>query len=134
MSTSGVRMTITRVLVTWLALAALMTANGAFREVVLKASLDGGVAELISALLGMTLILVVTFVSFRSPRDYPLGSLALMSLLLVGLTMAFEFGLGLIAGKTWSEMLANYRFWEGRYWPLVLLTLAISPFLGRGRA
>ena len=126
-------MTITRLLVTWLILAALMTANGAFRELVLKASLNVGVAELISALLGITLILVVTFISFRSPRDYPLASLALMSLLLVGLTVAFEFGLGLISGKSWSELLANYRFWEGRYWPLVLVTLAVSPFLGRGR-
>lgn len=126
-------MTITRVLVTWLILAVLMTANGAFREIVLKSSLDVGVAELISALLGISLILGVTFISFRSPRDYPLASLALMSLLLVGLTVAFEFGLGLIEGKSWSELLANYRFWEGRYWPLVLVTLAVSPFLGRGR-
>src|SRR5688572_26633607 len=122
MSTPGVPMTITSVLVTWLILAALMTANGAFRELVLKSALDADVAELISALLGITLILVVGFISFRSPRDYPIASLALMSVLLVGLTMAFEFGLGMIGGKTWSEMLANYRFWEGRYWPLVLLT------------
>jgi hypothetical protein len=126
-------MTITRVLVTWLILAALMTANGAFRELVLKSALEVGVAELISALLGITLILGVTFISFRSPRDYPLPSLALMSLLLVGLTVAFEFGLGRVEGRSWSEMLANYRFWEGRYWPLVLVTLAVSPFLGRGR-
>jgi hypothetical protein len=127
-------MTATRVLVTWLVLAALMSANGAFRELVLKESLDAGVAEFISALLGIAIILVVTFVSFRSPPDYPLASLALISLVLVGLTVAFEFGLGRFAGKSWSELLANYRFWEGKYWVLVLLTLAISPFLGRGRA
>jgi hypothetical protein len=126
-------MTLTRVLVTWLILAVLMTANGALRELVLKAALDFGVADLISAILGIAIVLGVTFISFRSPPDYPIASLALMSLLLVGLTIAFEFGLGRMAGKSWSELLANYHFWEGRYWVLVLLTLAISPFLGRGR-
>lgn len=127
-------MTITRILVTWLVLAALMFANGALREFVLKSFLSAGGAELASALLAMALILGVTFVSFRSPPGYPLASLALVSLFLVALTVAFEFGIGLVAGHSWSEMLANYRFWEGRLWPLVLLTLAISPFLGRGRA
>ena len=131
---TGVSMTLTRILVTWLILAVAMFANGALRELVLKSFLGTGVAELASALIAIALILGVTFVSFRSPPDYPLASLALVSLFLVGLTVAFEFGIGLIAGHTWSEMLANYRFWEGRLWPLVLLTLAMSPFLGRGRA
>lgn len=126
-------MTITRVLVTWLILAVLMSVNGAFREFALKRFLDAGPAEFISALIGIAIILAVTFVSFKSPRDYPLGSLALMSLLLVALTVAFEFGLGRLGGRSWSELLADYRFWEGRMWVWVLLTLAVTPFLGRGR-
>ena len=59
--------------------------------------------------------------------------LATMSLLLVGLTVAFEFTFGLIEGSSARELVANYAFWDGRLWPLVLLTLAATPFIWRGR-
>jgi hypothetical protein len=126
-------MSLARVLVTWLLLAVLMTANGALRELALKRAMSVPAAEFVSALLGIAIILSVAFFLLRSPPDYPLTSLASISALLVVLTLAFEFGLGALGGKTMSEMLANYRFWEGKLWPLVLLAVAVAPFVGRGR-
>lgn len=126
-------MSLARVLSTWLLLAVLMTANGAFRELVLKRAMSVPAAEFLSALLGIAIILTVAFFLLRSPPGYPILSLAAISALLLVLTLAFEFGLGLLGGKTWGEMLANYRFWEGRLWPLVLVAVALAPFVGRGR-
>lgn len=126
-------MTLTRVLSVWLLLAVLMTANGALREFALKAMMSAGTAELVSAILGIAIILTVAFFLLRSPPGYPLLSLAFVSALLIGLTLAFEFGLGALNGKSLGEMLADYRFWEGRLWPLVLLAVAAAPFVGRGR-
>ncbi len=126
-------MTLTRVLLVWLLLAVLMTANGAFREFGLKSVMSGAGAETLSAILGIGIVLAVGRRLLRSSRDYPLGSLALIGLFLVALTLAFEFGVGALGGKSWSEMLADYRIWEGRLWPLVLVAVFAAPFLGRGR-
>lgn len=127
-------MTFSRVILTWLLLAGLMTANGALREMVLKAWFSVGFAELLSALAGLALILGVTYVAFRTPVGSELGPVITASIVLVVLTVSFETVLGRVEGRTWSELAANYRFWEGRYWPLLLLALAASPFLARGKA
>lgn len=127
-------MTLQRVLGTWCLLAVLMSANGIFRELVLRPSMAPGTADLASAALGIAIILAVTFLAFRIPADYPWMSLLLISATLVGLTVVFEFVMGrYVDHKSWTELLANYRVWEGRPWPLVLATLAATPFLWRGR-
>jgi hypothetical protein len=53
-----------------------------------------------------------------------------VGLLWAALTLAFEFGVfGLALGHPWSELLADYNIFEGRLWPLVLLTELGSPSL-----
>lgn len=46
------------------------------------------------------------------------------------LTVAFEFIFGhYVDRKSWSELAANYAIWNGRLWPLVLLSLILAPFI-----
>jgi hypothetical protein len=47
----------------------------------------------------------------------------------LALTLAFEFGLGLATGRSWSYMLADYNAFKGRVWPLLLLVVFFSPYL-----
>ena len=126
-------MTLTRVFVTWLILAILMPLNGMVRELFLKRIVPPDAAEGVSALLGIAIILAVTWRSFRdTPAHYPALSLLAISGILVGLTVIYESAIGLwVDHKTWEELIANYRVWEGHPWPLVLLTLAVTPFLWR---
>jgi hypothetical protein len=49
------------------------------------------------------------------------------------LTVAYEFGIGMAGGQSWAEMLKHYAIWRGELWPLVLLALAATPWLWRGR-
>ena len=37
----------------------------------------------------------------------------------VVLTLVFEFGLGIVQGRSWAEMLMPYTFKDGNIWPLV---------------
>ena len=123
-------MPLLRVLTVWLILAVLMSANGIFREAVLRSSLGDRPADLLSAALGITLILVVTAFGFRPLVGLPLARLLAASLLLVGLTVVFEIVMGrLVDQKSWAELASNYAFWRGRMWPLVLAVVALSPIL-----
>lgn len=122
-------MSIRRVLGTWLLLAVTMSANGVFRELVLRPAL-GSRADILSAVLGVAIIVLITRWLLRASAPLPVASLAFVSALLVILTVAFEFLLGhYVDRKSWSELAASYAFWRGQLWPLVLAVVALMPFL-----
>ncbi len=122
-----------RLFAAWLLLALLMPLNGALREFGLKPALPAALADALSAVLGVLIILAVTRAIFRIAPGTPDARLWGMSAVLVLLTVAYEFAAGLLGGQSWREMLANYAIWRGRLWPLVLLTLGLTPFLWRPR-
>ena len=123
-------MSILRVLLVWVLLAVLMSVNGVFREAVLVPQAGRAAADIISAALGIGIILGTTGFFFRRLRGEPASRLATISVLLVALTVLFELVVGhWVDGKSWSELAANYALWEGRLWPILLLVLALTPFL-----
>lgn len=124
-------MPVRRLLGTWLLLAVLMPLNGALREFGLKRILSDPAAELASVGTGVAVILATTYFCFRIPRGVTNGRLALDSLVLVLLTVAYEFTIGRLGGQSWRELLGHYAIWRGEWWPLVLIALAATPFLWR---
>ena len=114
----------------WVALAFVMSANGVFRELVLRDLLGARWAPIASAILGTALLLLVTRALFPSLTAYRLRDLALVSGGLVLLTVIFETALGILVDhKSWRELLAHYDLARGELWPLVLLVLALTPFV-----
>ncbi len=126
-------MTMLRLLGTWLLLAVLMPVNGAIREFGFKRLMSDRAAESLSVATGIAIILGVTYALFRIPAGTSHGRLAAQSGILVALTMGYEFAIGLRGGQTWKDLLGHYAFWRGELWPLVLLALALTPWLWRGR-
>lgn len=124
-------MTYRRLFATWVILALAMPLNGALREFGFKRMMSTAAADTLSVATGIALILAVTRLMFRIPAETPTRQLALYSVILVALTVAYEFGIGLAGGRSWPEMLENYAIWKGRLWPLVLAALALTPFLWR---
>ena len=123
-------MPLLRIAAVWLVLAVLMSANGVFREAILRPRLGDRPADLLSAVLGIALILLVTALAFRPLVGLPVGRLLATSLLLVGLTVIFEIVIGrAIDHKSWEELAGNYAIWRGKLWPLVLAVVALTPFL-----
>jgi hypothetical protein len=119
-----------RILTTWVFLAIAMSLNGIFREAVLKRAMAGSAADAVSALLGAAIILLVTRPMFRPLRGSPDRVLAMTSLVLVVLTVVFEFAVGLyVDHKSWTELLDNYAVWRGRLWPILLALVALTPFV-----
>ena len=120
----------TRALAAWLAILALAMLNGALRELVLVPSLGKSAAYLLSGLLLLALVVLVgialaSWMRIESRRR-ALGAGALW----LGLTLVFECGLGIVQGRSWPEMLAQYTFKDGNIWPLVLLVAFLAPLIG----
>ena len=123
-------MLLSRVLAVWCLLAVLMTANGVAREVALKRLVSAPAADAISAAAGVAIILTATYAGLRPLAGQPARTLAWCSALFVGLTVGFELVVGrYVDHRTWAELAGNYALWRGRLWPLVLLVLALTPFL-----
>ncbi len=123
-------MTFGRLFGTWGALAVGMTLNGIFREALLRRWLGEGAADVASAILGAGVILAITSIGFRRFAASTNAALVQSALILVGLTVAFEFAIGrYVDRKSWTELAANYAFWRGKLWPFLLLLVAATPFI-----
>ena len=126
-------MTYSRLLATWCLLAVLMPLNGALREFGLKRVFPVTTSEILSVVTGIAVILITTRLLFRIPRETPTARLIAFSVILVVLTVAYEFAIGLRGGQSMRQLLGHYAIWRGELWPLVLVALAATPFLWRGR-
>jgi len=123
-------MSLRRVFRVWLVLVVAMSANGILRELVLRPRVGPSSADVLSAVLGIAIILVGTRYFLRPLAGRPTKDLAITSVVLVALTVAFEFLFGhYVDHKSWEELAQNYELWRGRLWPILLLTLALTPFL-----
>ena len=114
-------------IVAWLAIVPLAIANGALRQSVLAPRLGMSTAQPISGILLMLAIAAVTWLLVGR-----LGAQSHRTWLIIGAgwvlaTLAFEFGMGLVAGRSWPEMLAPYRFVDNDLWPVVLVWVAVAP-------
>ena len=119
-----------RLLVTWLALAVVMSLNGIMREVMLMPVAGPRWAPVASAGLGIVVLLAVTRALFPPLAGYSPRVLGAVSAVLVLLTVTFETALGLfVDGRSWRAMLEHYALWRGELWPLVLATLALTPLI-----
>ena len=122
-----------RVFVVWVTLAVMMILNGILRVLVLVPAFGAVGAEVISALIAVLLILSVTHLFLRHLGPLNFRQLTAISATWVSLTVVFEFVFGrYVDGKSWYELVQNYNLAEGHLWPLVLLTLAVAPFLSNG--
>ncbi|BBA35183.1 uncharacterized protein sS8_3240 [Methylocaldum marinum] len=119
-----------KVLMAWLTMLIVSVANGALRDLTYGRYLSDLRAHQVSTLSGMVLLggIIWAFVRFWPPDS---GREALsIGLLWMTLTVAFEFlFFHFVAGRPWSELLADYRISRGRVWVLVLIWIAIAPYV-----
>jgi hypothetical protein len=118
--------------VAWLALFALMFANGALRVLVLEPRLGEDRARQLASLSGLALVLLVSSVLVRGSPGATSSQLWRTGLAWLGATVAFEFLFGrLVSGLSWSALLADYDVTRGRLWALIPLGVGVGPRLCR---
>jgi hypothetical protein len=112
----------------WLAILVLAVANGIFREAVLIPKLGSAQGLILSGALLSALILLVAYLGLPWLRARG-SELIVIGLGWLAATLIFEFSFGLLRGKPLSEILAAYTFQDGNIWPVVLLVVAVAPWV-----
>lgn len=113
----------------WLSILLIAVLNGGFREAVLVPRFGNPAAQLVSGMLLIICIVVVSLLLVPRLHAQSRRQLAGIGVFWLTLTLVFEFALGLIQGKAWSELLAAYTFQDGNIWPIVLLVTLVAPLL-----
>lgn len=118
-----------KTLAVWLAILLLANLNGLLREFALAPALGPAGARLASGLLLCAIIFLAACLAApwlgRAGAAQWWGTGALW----LGLTLAFEFGIGYAQHQDLSKLLEAYTFQGGNIWPLVLLAALVSPWL-----
>ncbi len=119
-----------RAIVIWLVILVLAILNGAFRVGVLIPRSSEAAGHVVSTLMLCGLIAFVSWVTIAWLHPATWAHAAAVAMLWVVMTVLFEFGFGhFVAGKPWTDLLADYNILRGRVWILVLVTLATAPCL-----
>lgn len=114
----------------WVIMIPIAIANGIIREFTYGQYLGELRAHQVSTLSGIILFGMYIWLSLRFFPPASAGQALAIGLLWLALTMAFEFLFGhYVAGHAWSRLLQDYNLLAGRLWLLVLLWLALAPYL-----
>ena len=119
-----------RYLLAWLAMLVVAFVNGGLREFTYGRQLSALAANQLSCLSGIILLGAVIYLyqrrwPFASARQALYAGLFWMAL-----TVAFEFlFFHYVAGEAWTVLLANYDIASGQLWPLILLWIAVAPYV-----
>jgi hypothetical protein len=122
----------TRAILAWLALFAVMFANGALRVLLLQPRLGEDRARQVASLSGLTLVLIVSWLLARASPEATSAQLWAVGAAWLAATVAFEFLFGhFVSGLGWSALLADYDLTRGRLWSLILVGIFVGPRLWR---
>ena len=119
-----------RYLIAWLAMLVVAFVNGGLREFTYGKHLSALAANQLSCLIGIILLGGVIYL-YQRRRPFASARQAWYAgLFWMVLTVAFEFlFFHYVGGEPWEALLANYDIVHGRLWPLVLLWVAVAPYL-----
>jgi hypothetical protein len=115
----------------WLPIPLMAVVNGGLRDLVYARLMSQTLAHSLSVL---PLIATILIWSRFLARRWPLaerGAGLRVGLVWLLLTLLFEFGLGALRGLDLGALLEQYDITRGHLWPLVPLTMSVSPELVR---
>jgi hypothetical protein len=120
---------IPRYVAAWFGMMVIAILNGGFRDYVYRPHMGDLAAHQLS-----TVLLVLGFAAyfFGLFRLWPLQTARQarsVGLLWFLMTVAFEVGIGLMAGLSWAGVLQAYNLLDGRIWILVPLWVLVAPYL-----
>ena len=117
-------------LLAWVPMIFIAIANGLLREKFLANRLKELHAHQASTASLLVLFGVYMWIVFRIWKPESLQQTIHIGLIWLGLTVAFEFLFGhFVAGHSWNRLFNDYNIIEGRVWILVLIWVAVAPYL-----
>ena len=117
-------------MIVWFLMLVLASVNGAIREALLIPMMGDVAGRAVSTLTLSGLVLLLTYLTIRWIHPRSRREAWIIGILWVTLTLAFEFLAGhYLFGNPWSQLLEDYNVFRGRIWIVVLITIALAPFV-----
>jgi hypothetical protein len=108
----------------------LGVANGILREKTYGRHMDELKAHQWSTLAAVMVMTAAVWFLARFVQLPSIAASALVGLIWLSFTIAFEFGFGhFIAGHSWQRLLQDYNLFRGRLWSVLLLWILFLPLL-----
>jgi hypothetical protein len=119
-----------RAWIVWLYLIGAEVIHGTLRTFWLAPVIGDFRARQVSVFTGSIIILAIAFLSIRWIGLRKNGSLILVGLMWLCLTLTFEIGLGrYVFGYSWGRLGSDFNILEGGLLPFGLLVLVFSPLI-----
>ena len=119
-----------RALLVWLVIIAAESVNGTLRTLYLAPVIGDFPARRVGVLIAIAIIFLITLAFTRWMGACTRAQLLGIGLLWVGLTLVFEFALGLgVFHYDWSRMLSDYDLSRGGLMAFGLLAMVFTPLL-----
>lgn len=116
-----------KVILMWLCFIPIPFINGILREAWYKKKVNELWANIIGVKFLSLSFLIYTYLFFaKNLNSLSFGQMTKFGFIWLIMTVVFEFGIGLVAGKDFKYMLADYNIFKGRLWPLFLLVVLFS--------
>lgn len=113
----------------WLPMIAIAFANASLRELFFVKHFSDLRAHQLSTITLIILCAVYIWLVLPQLHIQNTGQAILIGFVWVLLTVAFEFSLGRITGKSWDYLLRDYNILAGRIWSIFLICLFLLPYL-----
>lgn len=121
---------ILRYILAWIPMIFIGIANGTLRETTYGKYLNELQAHQVSTIVGIGLFSSYIWGLTHLWQLESTTQAIVIGAIWFGLTIAFEFIFGhYVAGHSWSRLFQDYNLFAGRVWLLVLLWIAIAPWL-----
>ena len=119
-----------RYLIAWFVLLLVAMINGGLRDLTYGKHVPELLAHQLSCLSGIVLFAAVIYQFVRLWPPASAREAWYIGLFWMTLTVAFEFlFFHYVGGHSWEALLANYDMASGRLWPLILVWVAVAPWL-----
>ena len=114
----------------WFPMVIIGIVNGLFREKVLALKFNELKAHQLSTLTGLLLFALYIGIIMRIWRPETVAKAITIGIVWLAMTVVFEFIFGhYVAGHSWQRLLQDYNLAAGRLWILVLIWVAVAPYV-----
>ena len=110
-------------------LMAVETIHGVLRNIFLAPLAGDFRARQIGVVIGSVLILATAWLTIHWIRPPSVRSTLGIGALWLALTLAFEFTLGHVLGRSWAALLADYDLTRGGCLSIGMIVLALAPWI-----
>lgn len=118
-----------RIIRVWLVLAGLLLWNAFLHFAALRRVMSPVLADIISGLIGLIIVLGASRPFLREERPQTLDDLYRVAGIWLILTLLSQAAIGLAGGLSWRATALNYAAWEGPLFPVIVIAMVAAPFI-----